>query len=119
MKTLRKFLVLAIIPLMAATVSSCTDYQDEIDALDNRVTRLEDLAKVINSKLEALQVLADALEKADYITGVTENSDGLIINFKKAGSIFIRNGIDGIDGIDAQMPNISMAQALTETSTGL
>ena len=111
MKTLRKFLALAIIPLMAATVSSCTDYQDEIDALDNRVTRLENLTDVINSQLEVLQRLADALEKADYITGVTENSDGLIINFKKAGSVFIRNGKNGKDGIDAQMPNISMAQA--------
>ena len=111
MKTLRQFLVLAIIPLMAATVSSCTDYQDEIDALDNRVTRLENLAQAINFKLEALQVLANALEKADYIIGVTENSEGCIITFKKAGAIFIRNGIDGIDGTDAQMPNISMAQA--------
>ena len=111
MKTLRQFLVLAIIPLMAATVSSCTDYQDEIDALDNRVTRLENIAQAINFKLEALQVLANALEKADYIIGVTENSEGCIITFKKAGAIFIRNGIDGIDGTDAQMPNISMAQA--------
>ena len=111
MKTLRQFLVLAIIPLMAAAVSSCTDYQDEIDALDNRVTRLENLAQAINFKLEALQVLANALEKADYIIGVTENSEGCIITFKKAGAIFIRNGIDGIDGTDAQMPNISMAQA--------
>ena len=114
MKPLRKFLFLAIIPIMAGTVSSCTDYQDEIDALDNRVTRLEDLVKLINTRLESLQIIADALENADYITNVTENSEGCIITFKKAGAVFIRDGIDGIDGLDgedAQVPDISMKQA--------
>lgn len=113
MKKLKSLLLLAIIPFMAGTVSSCTDYQDEIDALDNRVTRLEDLVKNVNRQLEALQIIADALENADYITNVTENSEGCIITFKKAGAVFIANGIDGIDGVDgldAEAPDISMKQ---------
>jgi len=110
MKTLRKFLLLAIVPLMAGTISSCTDYQDEINALDYRVTELEKLAKRMNTQLEALQIIADALENADYITNVTPNSQGYIITFKKAGAVLIRNGQDGIDGIDAEVPDISILQ---------
>ena len=68
MKTIRKFLLLATIPLMAGTISSCTDYQDEIDALDYRVTELEKLAKRITTEMESLQIIARALENADYIT---------------------------------------------------
>ena len=110
MKTIRKFLLLAIIPLMAGTVISCTDYQDEINALDYRVTELEKLVKRINTDIESLQIIADAMEKADYIINVTPNSEGYIITFKKAGAVLIRNGKDGIDGLDAQMPDISMKQ---------
>ena len=98
MKTIRKFLLLAIIPLMAGTVISCTDYQDEINALDYRVTELEKLVKRINTDIESLQIIADAMEKADYIINVTPNSEGYIITFKKAGAVLIRNGKDGIDG---------------------
>ena len=108
MKTIRKFLLLAIIPIMAGTVTSCTDYQDEINALDYRVTELEKLAKRVNTELESLQIIADALENADYIINVTPNSEGYIITFKKAGAVLIRNGKDGLDGLDAQMPDISM-----------
>ena len=107
MKTIRKILMLAIV-LVAGTFTSCTDYQDEINALDYRVTELEKMAKRINSDLESLQIIADALENADYITNVTPNSEGYIITFKKAGAVLIRNGKDGLDGQDAQMPDISM-----------
>ena len=110
MKTIRQILMLAIV-LVAGTFTSCTDYQDEINALDYRVTELEKLekkAKEINSELESLQIIADALENADYITNVTPNSEGYIITFKKAGAVLIRNGKDGLDGQDAQMPDISM-----------
>ena len=110
MKTLKKFLLLAMIPVMAGTVTSCTDYQDEINALDYRVTELEKLAKKMNSQLEALQIIADALENADYITNVTPNSEGYIITFKKAGAVLIRNGKDGLDGLDAEVPDISIKE---------
>jgi len=55
MKTIRRLLMAAIIPLMGGTFTSCTDYQDEIDALDYRVTVLENLVSRINTELESLQ----------------------------------------------------------------
>ena len=93
-------------------IPSCTDYQDEIDSLDIRVTRLENLVKTINSQIEALEVIVDALKDADYIDGVRETADGYVINFKKHGPLEIK---DGIDGKDAQSPDITIEE---DPSTG-
>lgn len=87
--------------------SSCTDYQDEIDALDYRVTKLEELVSTMNSNIEALKFIIDALEDADYITGTRETVDGYIIDFAKAGPVLVK---DGIDGLDAEMPDIDVAK---------
>ena len=34
MKTIKKILLVGLFPIIALTMSSCTDYQDEVDALD-------------------------------------------------------------------------------------
>ena len=88
--------LLAFITLAA----SCTDYQDEIDALDYRITVLENLVKQWNRDLESTQVLVEAMENSDYITSVTQNSEGYIITFHNSGAIVIKDGVDGKDGKD-------------------
>lgn len=101
-----------LIALMILT-ASCTDYQDEIDALDYRITVLENLVKQWNKDLESTQTLVQALENSDYITNVTENSEGYIITFNKSGAIVIKDGVDGKDGRDgknAQAPDIGIKQ---------
>ena len=45
MKKIYQILCAALLVAGAATNISCTDYQDEIDALDYRVTVLENLVK--------------------------------------------------------------------------
>lgn len=113
MKRIQKILLTAIMALVAPAFTACTDYQDEIDALDKRITYLENLVKDWNSQLESMQSVVYAMEHGDYITNVTENSDGYIITFHKAPAIFIMDGIDGIDGKDgkdAQAPDISVVQ---------
>ncbi len=97
--------------LFGGMTTACTDYQDEVDALDYRVTALEDLVDRVNDDLDALEVIAQALENADYITAVNETDDGYVINFHKAGPIFIKDGVDGINGKDAQVPEIDIKQA--------
>ena len=106
MKAITKILFLAT-ALLAGTLTSCTDYQDEIDALDRRVTYLESLVRQANSEIEALQTIATAVEAGDYITNVTESAEGYIITFAKHGAIVIR---DGVDGDDAQMPEITIVK---------
>ena len=36
MKTIKKILLVGLFPIIALTMSSCTDYQDEVDALDEK-----------------------------------------------------------------------------------
>lgn len=110
MKKLQRTLLVVITLLMAGMQTSCTDYQDEIDAMDFRVTELEKKVSQINSELEAMQLIVKAMEEGDYIINVTENSQGYIITFKKSGAVFIKHGENGLDGKDAQAPNIGIAQ---------
>ena len=89
---------------------SCTDYQDEIDALEYRVTVLENLTKHINSELEAVQTIVQAIEDGDFITNVTQNSEGYIITFNRSGAIVLHDGKDGENGKDAKSPEINARQ---------
>ena len=107
MKTIKTLLLAASASLLFSTLNSCTDYQDEIDALDVRVTYLESLVNQINTDLKALGTIVKAIEDGDYITDVTYTTDGYVINFKKNGPVYI---IDGLDGADAAAPNITVCQ---------
>lgn len=104
---MKNFLLTALLLTGGMAVTSCTDYQDEIDALDYRVTKLEELVNAINTDLKALSELAKAIEEGDYITDITKTTDGYVINFKKNDPVYI---IDGVDGKDAQAPDISIGQ---------
>ena len=112
MKKIQKILLMVITLLMAGLQTSCTDYQDEIDALDVRVTVLENLVKQLNLDLSSMRTIVEVIENGDYITNVTENAEGYIITFGKHGAIVIKNGIDGKNGKDAEAPNISVAKDL-------
>jgi hypothetical protein len=50
------------------------------------------------------------MEDGDYITGVRETTDGYVINFANAGPVLILDGVDGLDGKDAEMPDIDVVQ---------
>ena len=76
---------------------------DRIEDLENRVEKLEQACKDINSNIEALQALVKALQENDYVTSVTpitENGEvvGYTINFVKGDPITIYHGEDGKDG---------------------
>ena len=73
----------------------------------------------MNTNIEALQGIVEALEKHDYIVDVVENEDGYTINFAKGDSITIKNGkdgangndgVNGADGADGQTPVIGVAE---------
>ena len=96
--------------LLGGAWTACTDYQDEVDSLDRRVTTLEDLIKRANDDLATMEAFLAAIEEGDYITGVKDTDDGYAINFKKAGPMYIHDGKDGIDGKDAQMPDVDVTK---------
>ncbi len=92
---------------------SCTSSLDEsgiLDRLDNleeRVTKLEELCKEMNTNISSLQNIVNALQNNDYITSVesiTKNGAeiGYLITLAKSNSITIYHGDDGKDGENGQ-----------------
>ena len=89
----------------------CSDKYDDstlrndLSDLENRVAKLEELCKQMNTNISSLQTIVTALQSNDYITSVTPiTNDGKIvgytITFAKSNSITIYNGTDGKDGVD-------------------
>jgi hypothetical protein len=97
--------VVLVLFFLGGLTTACTDYQDEVDSLDRRVTALEELMKKANSRLEEMQVVFAAIEEGDFITSVRDTENGYVVNFKKAGAVYL---YDGKDGQDAQMPEIDV-----------
>jgi len=76
---------------------------DRVDNIENRIQKLEKLCTEMNTNINALQTIINALEDKDYVTSVipvTEEDEeiGYTISFSKSGSITIYNGKDGEDG---------------------
>ena len=94
-------------------LSGCGDDYDDsaltgrVDDLENRVTKLEELCKQMNTNISSLQALVNALQDNDYITGVTPitkdgETIGYTISFAKRAPITIYHGEDGKDGQDGK-----------------
>ena len=103
-KAIRLFICGAV-ALIAGTMVSCTDYQDEINALDTRVNSLEALTNEVNTNLSSVTTIINAMNNGDFITGLTNIPNGYVIHFSKFGDVTILNGEKGAD---ASAPNISV-----------
>ena len=101
---MKKLLTLFVIA-SAVAVSSCSKYDDtpiwdKLNDHENRITVLEELCRQLNTNINALQTIVEALEKKDYVTNVSPiREDGEIvgytISFANSDTITIYNGIDG------------------------
>ena len=88
---------------------SCDDYddawiKDSIKDLQERVASLESWCETANNNISSLQTLVDAMNKHDFITGVSPVVDngkeiGFAISFKISPSIVIYHGKDGANGM--------------------
>ena len=79
------------------------EMEESIRDHEQRISALEELCKQMNTNIEALQTLVDALEKRDYVTNVSEvriNGEviGYTISFAYSDTITIYHGEDGKDG---------------------
>ena len=79
------------------------EMEESIRDHEQRISALEELCKQMNTNIEALQTLVDALEKRDYVTNVSEvrsNGEviGYTISFAYSDTITIYHGKDGQDG---------------------
>ena len=121
---MKKLLTLIAIAL-AVVVSSCSKFDDSaiwdklneqeqtLNDHEKRIAALEELCKQMNTNINALQTLVEALEKRDYITNVSPvREDGVVvgytISFASSDTITIYNGKDGSDGTGGYTPQIGI-----------
>ena len=76
---------------------------DSVHGLEDRVAKLEELCKQMNTNISSLQTIVTALQNNDYVTGVTpvlQNGKevGYTITFSKSSPITIFHGKDGANG---------------------
>ena len=106
--------------------SGCSKYDDSalngrVGDLENRVDRLEEQCKQMNTDISSLQTLVKAIQGYDYVTGVTPVTQdgkeiGYTITFTKSAPITIYHGADGQDGApgedgqDGYTPQIGVKQ---------
>ena len=122
--TMKKLLTLFAIAL-AIVVSSCSKFDDSaiwdklneqeqtLNDHEKRIAALEELCKQMNTNINALQTLVEALEKRDYITNVSPvREDGVVvgytISFASSDTITIYNGKDGNNGTGGYTPQIGV-----------
>lgn len=97
MKKIHLF-ILSVITILTCGCENV--FRDEFQELHSEIDELRSMLVKTNSNVEALQVIVNALQENDYVTGVTpiiENGVqiGYTINFCKSGSITIYHGNDG------------------------
>lgn len=82
---------------------SCSDKYDDsalrndLNDLENRVAKLEELCKQMNTNILSLQKIVDALQDNLSISRVEQISDGYIIHFSDGSTATIKNGKDSGD----------------------
>ena len=111
-----------LIFLSAITLANCSDSYDDsklwdsINGLENRVAKLEELCKQMNTNISSLQEIVTALQKNESIKSVATLPDGsgYLITFSSGKTIIIyhgkngEDGKDGYNGTDGVTPTISV-----------
>ena len=103
---MKKLLIFTVL-LGTLTLSSCKyddgALWDSVHGLEDRVAKLEELCKQMNTNISSLQTIINALQDNDYITSITPvmqdgKEIGYTITFSKISPITIYHGKDGQDG---------------------
>lgn len=102
-----KKIVFLVTIIATVLVSSCDKFDDteiwkKLENHENRISALEELCKQLNTNINSLKTIVEALEKNDYITNVSPiNKDGNIIgytiSFAHSDTITIYSGSYGED----------------------
>ena len=110
--------LLAFAALLAVVSFTSCKYDDDdiwnsVHGLENRVAKLEELCKQMNTNISSLQTIVTALQNNVYVTGTTPlmkdgKEIGYTITFSKGNPITIYHGKDGQDGEDGITPTISV-----------
>lgn len=105
MKKLLTFAALLAVVALTSCKYDDDDIWNSVHGLENRVAKLEELCKQMNTNISSLQTIVTALQNNDYVTGTTPlmkdgKEIGYTITFSKGNPITIYHGKDGQDGED-------------------
>lgn len=97
---------------LAIVVSSCSKFDDtdiwnKLNDHEKRIVSLEELCKQMNTNINSLQSIVNALQKNDYITNVSPvrkdgEEIGYTITFAYGDTITIYHGTNGKDGANGK-----------------
>ena len=115
MKKLLTFAALFAVVALTSCKYDDDDIWNSVHGLENRVAKLEELCKQMNTNISSLQTIVTALQNNDYVTGATPlmkdgKEIGYTITFSKSNPITIYHGKDGQDGEDGTTPTIGVKQ---------
>lgn len=76
---MRRLFVLLMMPMLSAV--SCNKFDDtqiwdKLNDHEKRISALEELCRKMNTNIDALQTIVEALQKNDYITAVAPVTEG-------------------------------------------
>lgn len=113
MKKLLSFAALFAVVALTSCKYDDDDLWNSVHGLENRVAKLEELCKQMNTNISSLQTIVTALQNNVYVTGTTPlmkdgKEIGYTITFSKGNPITIYHGKDGQDGEDGITPTISV-----------
>lgn len=102
MRTLKNIAILALVSLM--TVSCYNEIENELAAVERRISNLEQRLNNINTNIISLQTIADRYKSYIYVTSyrpVYEGKDvlGYVINLSDGSSVTLNNGVSKDDPI--------------------
>lgn len=117
---MRFFRNLSLVLLASATVVSCGSYDDtdlwnEVNGIKDRVADLESRLSGMNSDIQAIHTLVNAIKDNGYIVSVTSTPEGYEIVMSNGQRFTIRHGKngqdgkDGVDGVNGSTPIIGAA----------
>ena len=107
------FKIFALIGVLTGifSITACTDYKDDINAvnrrvddLEKRVKALEDLMKRANENITSIQEIVDNISYDGYVANITKIENGYEMVFGDGTKVIVHDGEDGV------VPAISVKQ---------
>ena len=92
MKKLFSLMVCALMLFSCSEEYDDSGLRNDLNDLENRVEKLEELCKQMNTNISSLQTLVTALHKQVTITKVEQTTDGYVIRFSDGQTATITNG---------------------------
>ncbi len=85
-----------------ALVCSCDKYADTISDLESRLDAVDASSATLLTKVQAIQVLAQAKASETTIESVKTDANGITVKFSNGSSYIIKDGQNGANGKDGE-----------------